>query len=71
VPFGSFVATGPLVAALIVVSITRGRAGLHDLGSRVIRWHVGWYWYAVAIGLPLVVHLLTVALNVGLGVPAP
>ena len=34
VPFGSFGAFGPLVAALIVVPLTRGWAGLRDLGSR-------------------------------------
>jgi hypothetical protein len=66
-PFGSFLALGPLVAALIVLAITEGWAGLLDLGTRMIRWRVGWIWYAVAIGLPLGVHLLTVALNVGLG----
>src|SRR5215213_4701601 len=70
-PFGSFLALGPLVAALIVLAITEGWAGLQDLGSRMIRWRVGWIWYAVAIGLPLGVHLLTVALNVGLGAGAP
>jgi uncharacterized protein len=70
-PFGSFLALGPLVAALIVLAITEGWAGLRDLGSRMIRWRVGWIWYAVAIGLPLGVHLLTVALNVGLGAGDP
>jgi len=43
-PFGVFIATGPLVAALIVISITQGWAGLRDLGSRMIRWRVGWIW---------------------------
>jgi hypothetical protein len=37
----------------------------------MIRWRVGWYWYALAIGLPLAVFLLIVALNVALGAPAP
>ncbi|MGH3144534.1 MAG: CPBP family intramembrane glutamic endopeptidase, partial [Rubrobacter sp.] len=38
---------------------------------RMIRWRVRWYWYLVAITLPLAVHLLTVGLNVaaGLGIP--
>ncbi len=51
VPFGGFLPPGPLVAALIVIPISHGWAGLRDLGSRVIRWRVGWYWYALAIGL--------------------
>src|SRR5215203_2139863 len=71
VPFGGFISTGPLLAALIVIPITQGLSGLRDLGSRMIRWRVGWYWYVVAIGLPLAVLLVTVALNVALGAGAP
>jgi len=37
----------------------------------MIRWRVRWYWYALAIGLPLAVHLANVVLNVALGAPAP
>ncbi len=70
-PLGIFGATGPLLAALIVIAITEGRAGLRDLGSRMIRWRVGWYWYAVAIGVPLAVFVITVALNVALGAGTP
>jgi uncharacterized protein len=70
-PFGLFLATGPLIAALIVIPLTQGRAGLRELGSRIIRWRVRWYWYVVAIGLPLTVLLLTVGLNVALGAGAP
>jgi uncharacterized protein len=70
-PLGIFGATGPLIAALIVIPITQGWAGLRELGSRLIRWRVRWYWYALAIGLPFVVFLLIVALNVALGAPAP
>jgi uncharacterized protein len=71
VPVGSFGAFGPLVAALIVIPITQGLAGLKELGLRMIRWRVRWYWYAVAIGLPLAVVLLTAGLNVALGASAP
>jgi CAAX protease family protein len=71
VPFGSFGAYGPLVAALIVIPITRGVAGLEELGLRVVRWRVGWYWYAVAIGVPLAVHLAVVVLNVATGAGVP
>jgi membrane protease YdiL (CAAX protease family) len=71
VPFGGFIPTGPLLAALIVIPLTQGLSGLRDLGSRMIRWRVGWYWYVVAIGLPLAVLLVAVALNVALGAGAP
>jgi membrane protease YdiL (CAAX protease family) len=66
-----FLPSGPLLAALIVAPLTMGWAGLRDLGSRIIRWRVRWYWYVLAIGLPLAVHLANVVLNVALGTPAP
>jgi len=70
-PFESvrFLPSGPLFAALIVIPIAYGWAGLRELGSRMIRWRVRWYWYAVAIGLPLAVFRFIVALNVALGAP--
>jgi membrane protease YdiL (CAAX protease family) len=37
----------------------------------MIRWRVRWYWYAVALGLPLGVELVSVALNVAFGASAP
>ena len=46
-------AAGPLLAALTVIAISQGRAGLRELGSRLIRWRVGWRWYLVALGVPL------------------
>jgi membrane protease YdiL (CAAX protease family) len=66
-----FIAGGPFIAALIVIPLTQGWAGLRKLGSRMIRWRVRWYWYVVAIGLPLAVVLLTAVLNVALGAGAP
>jgi membrane protease YdiL (CAAX protease family) len=59
--------SGPLLAALIVIPITQGWAGLRELGSRIIRWRVGWRWYAVALGIPLAVAVAGVALSVALG----
>jgi uncharacterized protein len=71
IPFWTFQAGSPLLAALIVIPLTQGWAGLRELGSRMIRWRVRWYWYVAAIGLPLAVLLLTAALNVALGASAP
>jgi membrane protease YdiL (CAAX protease family) len=62
---------GPLFPALIVIPLTQGRAGLRALGSRMVRWRVGWRWYAVALGIPLTVAAVAWALNVALGAPAP
>jgi membrane protease YdiL (CAAX protease family) len=64
VPFGSFGAFASLIAALIVIPMSQGLSGLKELGLRMIRWRVRWYWYVVALGLPLAVHLITVGLNV-------
>jgi uncharacterized protein len=71
IPFWTFAAFSPLVAALIVIPLTQGLSGLRELGSRMIRWRVRWYWYAVAIGLPLAVIGVTVGLNVVLGASTP
>jgi len=72
IPFWTFQAGAPFIAALIVIPLTQGLSGLKELGSRMIRWRVRWYWYVVAIGLPLVVSLTYVGLNVagGAGVPS-
>jgi hypothetical protein len=59
--------SGPLLAALIVIPITQGWAGLRELGSRIIRWRVRWYWYVVALGIPLAVAAVAVALSGALG----
>ncbi len=71
IPWNSFFAPGVLLAALIVVTLTEGLSGLKALGARLIRWRVSWVWYALAIGVPLLVHLASVAINVGLGAPPP
>lgn len=69
--FYPFLAWGPLLAALIVTAIAQGRPGLRTLGRRLIKWRVGWPWYAVAIGVPLALGLAAVVLNVVFGAPAP
>jgi uncharacterized protein len=68
----AFFPCGPLVAALVVVGVTEGRAGYRDLGARMIRWRVGWTWWLVAVGTPLVVLAVASAANVVMwGAPAP
>jgi hypothetical protein len=47
----------PAVAALIAAAITGGRPALADLGSRLVRWRVGWRWYLVVILGPAVFSL--------------
>jgi membrane protease YdiL (CAAX protease family) len=71
IPFWTFQAGSPFIAALIVIPLTRGLSGLKELGLRMIRWRVRWYWYVVAIAVPLAVVGLTVGLNVALGASVP
>ncbi len=71
IPWNSFGAFSPLIAALIVVSLTEGRAGLRRLGARLLRWRVAWWWYAVAIAVPLAMQLSSVGANVVAGAGAP
>src|SRR5436190_605104 len=66
-----FFPTGVLLAALMVITLSQGRAGLRELGSRMIRWRVNWRWYAAALGIPLAVAVAATALNILLGAPAP
>lgn len=61
---------GPVVAALIVVPLTEGKAGLKEWASRIVRWRVGVRWYAIALLLPMALSVAAVALNVLLGAPA-
>ena len=71
IPWNSFFAPGALIAALVVVLLTEGPRGLLTLGARLIRWRVSWVWYALAIGVPLLVHLVSISVNAALGASAP
>ena len=71
VPGEPFLSFGPLFAALIVIAVTDGRHGLRALAARMVRWRVGWRWYAVALALPLSVDALASVINIALGAPAP
>ena len=71
IPWNSFSAPGALIAAVIVVAVTEGLSGLRQVGARLIRWRVSWIWYALAIAVPLAVHLASVSANVALGAAAP
>jgi membrane protease YdiL (CAAX protease family) len=61
---------GPLMAALIVVPLTGGKAGLKEWASRIVRWRVGLQWYAIALLLPAALTVAAASLNVLLGAPA-
>ena len=45
----------PLVVAVIVTAVTRGREGLKEWTARLIRWHVGWRWVLISLAIyPLI-----------------
>ncbi|WP_104173534.1 CPBP family intramembrane glutamic endopeptidase [Arthrobacter sp. Y81] len=70
-PTMEFLPIGPLAAAVIVIGLADGRAGYRVWGRRIIRWRVGWAWYAVALLLPAVLVLVTGTVNILLGAAAP
>jgi len=53
VPFtnGLIIPYGPALAAVIVLAITSGRPGLHNLWHRITNLRVSWYWYVIGPGL--------------------
>jgi membrane protease YdiL (CAAX protease family) len=46
-------ALGPLIAAFVIAGITQVRQGTVNLLHSIGRWRVGWLWWAVGIGTPL------------------
>ena len=67
-PIASF---GPFLAAVVVLAVTEGKAGLLGLLRRMVRWRVAPGWYAVALLLPVVLAASATALNVLLGAQPP
>ena len=67
-PRQAFQAIGALLAALIVIAVADGKAGFLDLGRRMIRWRVPWYFYAFALLVPLAVRFAITLVN---SAPAP
>ena len=62
---------GPIIAAFIVLALTRGWDGVRDLLRGIVRWRVGLGWYAVALLLPVAILLAALYLNALLGGPTP
>jgi uncharacterized protein len=58
---------GPFLAALLVLAITTGRAGLADFLRRIVQWRMGLRWYALVIGLPITIISVAIGLNLLLG----
>lgn len=71
IPRVEFLPIGPLAAAILVIAVAEGRAGFRAWGRRLVRWRVGWVWYAVALLVPVALVSLTGLINMVLGAPAP
>ena len=71
IPRMEFLPVGPLAAAIIVIALAEGRTGFRPWGRRLVRWRVGWVWYAVALLLPALLVLVTGYINIALGASAP
>jgi len=69
---------GPALSAISVTAMTEGGQGLACLFRRITIWRAGVLWYALAVGVPLLVavvaqvaHALVVAGPIGMSVSTP
>ena len=67
--FGFLALFGPAAAALIVTVCTEDRAGVRALLARIAIWRVGQHWYVIALGLPALLTLGVIGLQIALGAP--
>lgn len=59
---------GPSVSGLLMTGLVDGKAGFHDLRSRLGKWRMAAHWYAIAF---LLAPLITLAVLMGLSVISP
>jgi membrane protease YdiL (CAAX protease family) len=65
---GAFlIAAGPLVAALVVTSVTTGRPGLRELWGRITKWRIAVSWYGTVLLIPLAIGLISLLAGVAVG----
>jgi membrane protease YdiL (CAAX protease family) len=54
---------GPCVAGVLLTGIVDGRPGLRELLARLLRWRIGWTWYAIALLPALVMTAMALLLS--------
>lgn len=64
---GGILPHGPAVAALILIALTEGRAGLSAWWRRLTNWRVNWIWYLAAPAIMLLYQLGGASINLLLG----
>jgi uncharacterized protein len=62
---------GPSLAAVAIVAITGGRAGLRAWLSQCLQWRIGWGWMTLAFLSPLAILTLAAAGHMALGGSVP
>jgi hypothetical protein len=58
---------GPTLAALILIALTEGRAGLSIWWKRITNWRVNWIWYLVAPAIMIAFHFGGGSINLLMG----
>jgi CAAX protease family protein len=64
---GGILPHGPAFAALLLVALTEGRAGLSVWWKRVTNWRVNWTWYLAAPAILIAFQLAAGSMNLLLG----
>jgi hypothetical protein len=64
---GGILPYGPALAALILVALSEGRAGLSTWWKRIANWRVNWIWYLAAPAILLAFQLGGGLINLLLG----
>ena len=59
---------GPSIAGILMTALDGGRTGLRDTFSRLLRWRVGAYWYAIAL---LTAPMVFIVVNLTLSLLSP
>jgi membrane protease YdiL (CAAX protease family) len=62
-----FFVFGPSIAGVIIIALTRGKAGMRELGQRALRWRVGFTWWGVALLFTGLIILVSIPINLALG----
>jgi membrane protease YdiL (CAAX protease family) len=68
---GNPLGSGPCIAALVVLWLSKGWPGVRDLLRQIVKWRVSWKWYALAVLLPITAAVVAAVVTVRLGAPAP
>jgi membrane protease YdiL (CAAX protease family) len=62
---------GPFLAAAVVLALSGGRPGIKSLFASMLKWRVGYRWWLIAVGVPVLVTAAATGLNLALGADTP